>query len=94
MPPGFRRGILKGSMDPNSPIKPDEAEDIVKRVRAEHGLGQKYRLKVETTQRGWHVLDRQGRVDSVPPMAASSWRKYLEERFVEAITEHDETSEA
>jgi hypothetical protein len=94
MPDGRRRGILNDPMDPNSPIKPDEAEDIVKKVRAEHGLGQKYRLKVEPTQRGWHVLDRQGRVDSVPPMGAASWKKYLEERFVEAITEHDETSEA
>jgi hypothetical protein len=91
---GGRRGILSESMKPNSPIKPDEAEDIAKKVRAEHGLGQKYRIKVESTQRGWHVLDRQGRVDSVPPMAAESWRKYLEERYVEAITEHDETSEA
>jgi hypothetical protein len=76
------------------PLKPHEAEHIVKEVRDEHGLGQKYRLKVEPTQRGWHVRDRQGHVDSVPPMPASTWRKYLERRFVEAITEHDETSEA
>ena len=79
---------------PDSPIKPDEAEHIAKEVRAEHGLGQKYKIKVESTPRGWHILDRQGHVDSVPPMAASNWRKYLEQRFVEAITEHDETSEA
>jgi hypothetical protein len=76
------------------PLNPDEAERIAREVRAEHGLGQKYRLKVEGTPRGWHVLDRQGHVDSVPPMAATSWRKYLENRFVEAITEHEETSEA
>jgi hypothetical protein len=81
-------------MKSNSPIKPDEAEHIAKEVRDEHGLGQKYKIKVESTPRGWHILDRQGHVDSVPPMAASSWRKYLEQRFVEAITEHDETSEA
>lgn len=79
---------------PSSPLKPDEAENMATELRAEHGLGQKYRLKVELTQRGWHVLDRQGHVDSVPPMPASTWRKYLEQRFVEAITEHRETSEA
>jgi hypothetical protein len=80
---------------PDKPhLEPDEAEHMAKELRHEHGLGQKYRLKVEPTQRGWHVHDRQGHVDSVPPMAASTWRKYLEQRFVEAITQHDETSEA
>ena len=81
-------------MPSKSLLKPVEAENIVKEVRAEHGLGQKYRLKVEHSDRGWHVRDQQGQVDSVPPMQADKWREYLEERFVEAITEHDETSEA
>jgi hypothetical protein len=62
--------------------------------RGEHGLGQKYRLKVEPTQRGWHVRDQKGHIESVPPMPRERWRAYLEDRFVEAITEHDETSEA
>ena len=43
---------------------------------------------------GWHVRDQKGHVDSVPPMPRERWRAYLEDRFVEAITEHDETSEA
>ena len=75
-------------------LKPVEAESIASEVRAEHGLGQKYRIKVEPAQRGWHVLDQQGHVDSVPPMPAGQWQEYLEERFVEAIAQHDETSEA
>ena len=78
----------------NSPLKPTEAESIASQVRAEHGLGQKYRINVMATRRGWHVKDQKGRIDSVPPMPADRWRKYLEERFVEAITEHEETSEA
>jgi len=77
-----------------NPLQPEEAEQIAMELRAEHGLGQKYRIKVEPTPRGWHIRDRQGRVDSVPPMAAPNWRRYLEQRFVEAITEHNETSEA
>jgi len=81
-------------MAKNSPIAPTEAETIAAEIRSEHGLGQKYRLKVEPSARGWHVQDQKGRIDSVPPMPASGWRAYLEERFVEAITEHDETSEA
>jgi hypothetical protein len=81
-------------MASKDPLNPREAEHIAKELRAEHGLGQKYRLKVEPTHRGWHVLDQRGQVDSVPPMPAERWREYLEERFVEAITEHDETSEA
>lgn len=76
------------------PLKPVEAEHLATELRAEHGLGQKYRLRVEPTVRGWHVKDQQGHVDSVPPMPAEDWQRYLEERFVEAITEHDETSEA
>ncbi len=81
-------------MPTRSPLKPAEAESIVTELREEHGLGQKYRLKVEAAQRGWHVQDQQGRVESVPPMPAGEWREYLEERFIEAITQHDETSEA
>jgi hypothetical protein len=77
-----------------TPLNPTEAESIASALRAEHGLGQKYRINVEPTQRGWHVRDQKGRIDSVPPMPADRWRKYLEERYVEAITEHDETSEA
>jgi len=77
-----------------SPLNPTEAETIASEVRAEHGLGQKYRINVEPSRRGWHVKDRKGRIDSVPPMPADRWRQYLEERFVEAITEHNETSEA
>ncbi|HVU04196.1 MAG TPA: hypothetical protein VHE30_20705 [Polyangiaceae bacterium] len=76
------------------PIAPSEAEHIVTEVRTEHGLGQKYRLKVEPSRRGWHVRDQKGSVESVPPMAEETWRAYLEDRFVEAITQHDETSEA
>jgi hypothetical protein len=76
-------------------LKPTEAESIATEVRAEHGLGQKYRIKVEESRRGWHVRDQKGTVESVPPMPADEWREYLEKkRFVEAITEHDETSEA
>ncbi len=75
-------------------LNPSEAEHIAACVRAEHGLGQKYRIKVETSRNGWHVRDQEGRVESVPPMASERWREYLEERFVEAIAEHDETSEA
>jgi len=71
-----------------------EAEHIARELRAEHGLGQKYRLEVQSSQRGWHVRDHDGHVDSVIPMPAERWREYLEERFIEAITEHDETSEA
>ncbi len=78
----------------NDPIEPAEAETIATELRAAHGLGQKYRIKVEPSRHGWHVRDQQGRIDSVPPMPASRWRRYLEERFVEAIAEHDETSEA
>ena len=81
-------------MPTQNPLKPAEAEDIASELRAEHGLGQKYRIKVEPARRGWHILDQRGHVDSVPPMPAGAWREYLEERFVEAITEHDETSEA
>jgi hypothetical protein len=81
-------------MTEKTPIAPTEAEHIVAEVRSEHGLGQKYRLKVEPSTRGWHVKDQKGHVESVPPMPAERWRAYLEERFVEAITEHDETSEA
>lgn len=79
---------------PKDPLAPDEAEDIATEVRAEHGLGQKYRIKVEPSRRGWHIKDQKGRIESVPPMPAERWRQYLEERFVEAIAEHDETSEA
>jgi len=75
-------------------LNTNEAEEIASQVRATHGLGQKYRLKVEQSRGGWHVVDRGGEVDSVPPMPAEKWREYLEERFVEAITQHDETSEA
>lgn len=78
----------------SAPLNPAEAEHLARALRAEHGLGQKYRLKVEPTVRGWHVRDQAGHVDSVPPMPADDWQKYLENRFVEAITEHDETSEA
>jgi hypothetical protein len=81
-------------MSKSAPLNPVEAEHIAKELRAEHGLGQKYRLKVESSVRGWHVRDQKGHVDSVPPMPADDWQKYLEERFVEAITAHDETSEA
>ena len=76
------------------PLEPTEAEHIAADVRAEHGLGQKYRIKVERSRYGWHVCDRKGHVDSVPPMDEARWREYLEHRFVEAITEHAETSEA
>jgi hypothetical protein len=72
----------------------NQAENIASEIRATHGLGQKYRLKVEPSRKGWHVVDRHGAVDSIPPMPAEAWREYLEERFVEAITEHEETSEA
>jgi hypothetical protein len=77
-----------------NPLDPSEAETIAAHVRAEHGLGQKYRLTVERSYDGWHVCDCKGHVDSVPPMTESRWRAYLEQRFVEAITEHAETSEA
>ncbi|HEX4337842.1 MAG TPA: hypothetical protein VH062_18155 [Polyangiaceae bacterium] len=77
-----------------TPLEPVEAENIAADLRARHGLGQKYRISVEASRHGWHVRDSKGRVDSVPPMPAESWRRYLDERFVEAITEHDETSEA
>jgi hypothetical protein len=76
------------------PLEPAEAESIATQIRAEHGLGQKYRIKVERTRGGWHVRDQKGRVDSVPAMPIDRWKAYLKERFVEAITEHDETSEA
>ncbi len=75
-------------------LNPVEAEHLATELRAEHGLGQKYRIRVEPSLRGWHVRDQRGHVDSVPPMPADDWQKYLEDRFVEAITEHDETSEA
>jgi hypothetical protein len=75
-------------------LEPKDAEKIAAEVRSVHGLGQKYRLKVEPTRRGWHLQDNKGRIDSVPPMKAEEWREYLEERFIEAITEHAETSEA
>jgi hypothetical protein len=75
-------------------LNPTEAESIASEVRATHGLGQKYRVKVEPSRGGWHVVDQHGSVDSVPPMPAEAWREYLEERFVEAITQHEETSEA
>ncbi len=75
-------------------LNTSEAENIASEVRATHGLGQKYRLRVEQSRGGWHVVDRGGSVDSVPPMPAEAWREYLEERFVEAITQHEETSEA
>jgi len=81
-------------MPSKNALNPTEAENIASEVRNEHGLGQKYRLKIEPTMRGWHVRDQEGRVVSVPPMPAERWREYLEERFVEAITQHDETSEA
>ncbi|HEX3596707.1 MAG TPA: hypothetical protein VHU80_16465 [Polyangiaceae bacterium] len=76
------------------PLEPAEAETIADDIRAQHGLGQKYRLKVERSRSGWHVRDQKGRVESVPPMPAERWREYLGERFVEAITQHAETSEA
>jgi hypothetical protein len=75
-------------------LEPKDAERIAAEVCSVHGLGQKYRLKVEPTRRGWHLQDCKGRIDSVPPMMAEEWRQYLEERFIEAITEHEETSEA
>jgi hypothetical protein len=75
-------------------IEPREAEHIARELRTEHGLGEKYRIEVQPSQRGWHVRDREGHVDSVAPMPAERWREYLEERFIEAITQHDETSEA
>jgi len=77
-----------------SPLPPKEAEHIVSEIRDEHGLGQQYRLTVEPSRRGWHVQDQKGQVESVPPMPEDRWRAYVEDRFVEAITEHDETSEA
>jgi len=77
-----------------NPLDPVEAETIAQDLRAQHGLGQKYRLSVRKSRSGWHVRDQKGRVDSVPPMPADSWREYLAKRFVEAITEHTETSEA
>jgi hypothetical protein len=81
-------------MPAKNALNPIEAEHIASEIRTEHGLGQKYRLKIEPTMRGWHVRDQEGRVESVPPMPAERWREYLEERFVEAITQHDETTEA
>jgi hypothetical protein len=75
-------------------IEASEAEQIAGDLRSQHGLGQKYRLKVEPSRRGWHVRDQKGKIESVPPMPRELWRAYLENRFVEAITEHDETSEA
>lgn len=77
-----------------SAIATTEAEHIATEMRSAHGLGQKYRIKVEPSRRGWHVKDQKGHIESVPPMPAERWREYLEARFVEAITEHDETSEA
>jgi hypothetical protein len=77
-----------------NPLDPTEAENIAKNLRAEHGLGQKYRITVERSQDRWLVYDCKGHVDSVPPMNESRWREYLQQRFVEAITEHAETSEA
>lgn len=77
-----------------NPLDPAEAENIAKNLRAEHGLGQKYRITVERSHDGWRVCDCKGQVDSVPPMSESRWRAYLEQRFVEAITAHAETSEA
>ena len=77
-----------------NPLDPAEAENIAADVRAEHGLGQKYRITVERSHDGWHVCDCKGHVESVPPMTESRWRASLEERFVEAITAHAETSEA
>lgn len=79
---------------PKNPLDPTEAENIAKKLRAEHGLGQKYRITVERSHDGWRVYDCKGQVDSVPPMSEGSWREYLERRFVEAITAHAETSEA
>jgi hypothetical protein len=83
-------------MMPSTPDVLDvtDAERIASELRSVHGLGQKYRLQVEATRRGWHLRDQKGHVDSVPPMPAQAWREYLEERFVEAITQHHETSEA
>jgi hypothetical protein len=75
-------------------LEPKDAEIIAAEVCSVHGLGQKYRLKVEPSRRGWHLRDQRGRIDSVPPMKAEEWRVYLEERFIEAITQHEETSEA
>jgi hypothetical protein len=79
---------------PNPLLEPTEAETMASELRARHGLGRKYRITVESCRQGWHVCDQQGHVDSVPPMPAERWRAYLEERFVEAITQHGETSEA
>jgi hypothetical protein len=79
---------------PKNPLEPAEAETIAASLRAEHGLGQKYRITVERSHDGWHVFDCKGHVESVPRMSESRWRAYLAERFVEAITAHAETSEA
>jgi len=77
-----------------NPLEPAEAENIAANLRAEHGLGQKYRIRVEKGGEGWLVCDCKGHVDPVPPMTESRWREYLARRFVEAITERTETSEA
>jgi hypothetical protein len=75
-------------------LAPAEAETVASEVRSQHGLGQKYRITVQPSRHGWHVRDQKGHIDSVPPMPMERWKEYLEARFVEAIAEREETSEA
>jgi hypothetical protein len=77
------------------PLSPKQAEAVIARVRAEHGLGERYLREVWLRGDGhWLVVDREGHRVRVAPMSEAALRSWLvHEHFVEAIAEHDATTE-
>lgn len=67
---------------------------MIAQVRAEHGLGARYARKVSLGDGDqWTIVGR-GRHVKVPAMTESELRDWLvREHFVEAIAEHDATTE-
>jgi hypothetical protein len=75
-------------------LSPEQARLVVKEVREEHGLGQKYALEVEPMGPArWKITDAQGRSHRVEAMGRAEFRRWLEQLFVEPIAEHDATME-
>ncbi len=82
------------SLDGDAPITRGRAED----VREGRSASQSRRSASPVREEGG-VTARPRPTDAflaitVPPMPAVQWQEYLEERFVEAIAQHDETSGA
>jgi hypothetical protein len=76
-------------------LTPADAEAVLARIRAEHGLGQHYAREVWLRGDGrWLIVAPNGDRTIVEPMPRVAFRRWLERvYFVEAIAERDMTTE-